>query len=356
MDEDIATDWPAQEDEAEPSPDDIIPEGANQLDVPRDDEIQEDNDPEVTSTEGDKASTEWSFPVRAAPILALQGETVTEFPLSQHISGHQSTSLVIDEKLMRMVESRYDADGIRRLNVRMALVKEHISGYSHTHLDIFQRLMPIWAGSIGFGLFVWVMMLTNLPMIGGGVFILAGLAGILLAKLDLHRISFSDHGGRHDFYLSGWRQNPFLIYNSTALLGPAFVGFLRDGEMNTQHIDVIVESMKQPAQPAPAVIEQTKALPAPIPQPPHSVAQQLPLPSQIPAPPSPQPTPLAGPPIRSPQANIPPPPVAAPIPAPLPLPSTPQAPTMVPLNSLPPPPLPPPTSPVGAPVRDPLWD
>ena len=53
---------------------------------------------------------------------------------------------------MRIVEARYDPDGVRRLNVRMALVKEHISGYSHTHLDLFQKLQAVWWGAIGFGL------------------------------------------------------------------------------------------------------------------------------------------------------------------------------------------------------------
>ena len=32
-------------------------------------------------------STPWTFPIRAAPILALQGEEVVEFPLSQHRNG-----------------------------------------------------------------------------------------------------------------------------------------------------------------------------------------------------------------------------------------------------------------------------
>ena len=354
MDEDIATDWPAQEEEETSSLDDVtlgeVTQPTNALNNGT--EEGDDSDSEADSEE-DTPSTEWSFPVRAAPILALQGETVTEFPLSQHVTGHQSTSLIVDEKLMRIVESRYDTDGIRRLNVRMALVKEHISGYSHTHLDIFQRLMPIWASSVGFGLFVWLMMFTSLPMIGGGAFILAGLAGILLAKLDLHRISFSDHGGRHDFYLSGWRQNPFLIYNSTALLGPAFVGFLRDGELDTQHIDVIVESMKQPIQPT--VIEHVKPSPVPATQPLQNISPQPPIPSQIPAPPALQPIPLAGPPVTAPQREVPPP-VAAPIPQPLPLPPAPAAPAMVPFNSLPPPPLPPPVPQAGAPALDPLWD
>ena len=355
MDEDIATDWPAQEEEETRSLADVTLGEVTQLANPDNDGAQEGDDTDSEAdNEDDKPSTEWSFPVRAAPILALQGETVTEFPLSQHVTGHQSTSLIVDEKLMRIVESRYDTDGIRRLNVRMALVKEHISGYSHTHLDIFQRLMPIWASSAGFGLFVWLMMLTNLPMIGGGAFILAGLAGILLAKLDLHRISFSDHGGRHDFYLSGWRQNPFLIYNSTALLGPAFVGFLRDGELDTKHIDVIVESMKQPIQPT--VIEHVKPSPVPAAQPLPNISPQPPIPSQIPAPPALHPIPLAGPPVTAPQTDIPSPPVAAQIPQPLPLPPAPAAPAMVPFNSLPPPPLPPPVPQAGAPAMDPLWD
>ena len=38
------------------------------------------------------ASEAWTLPIRAAPILALQGEEVIEFPLSQHRSGLESTS------------------------------------------------------------------------------------------------------------------------------------------------------------------------------------------------------------------------------------------------------------------------
>ena len=64
-----------------------------------------------------------------------------------------------------------------------------------------------------------------------------------MAQLDLHRISFSDHGGRPDFYLSGWRQEPYLIHNSTALLGPAFVEFLRTASLDTQHIDAVIKAM-----------------------------------------------------------------------------------------------------------------
>lgn len=109
------------------------------------------------------------------------------------------------------------------------------------------------------------------------MFVLAGVAGLLLMRLDLHRISFSDHGGRHDFYLSGWRQEPYLIHNSTALLGPAFVEFLRTGELETVHIDNVIESMGRPQEPAPLI----KAAPAPKP------AATLPEPAVRPALPPP---------------------------------------------------------------------
>ena len=215
------------------------------------------------------SNEQWTFPVRAAPILALQGEEVVEFPLSQHRNGTESTSLVMDDRLMRIVEARYDSDGVRRLNVRMALVKEHISGYSHTHLDLFQKLQPVWWGAIGFGLLMATGFAQSLLALGGGAFVLTGVAGLLMAQLDLHRISFSDHGGRHDFYLSGWRQEPYLIHNSTALLGPAFVDFLRTSELETKHIDAVIDAMAAPPQPAPVLSSPPPSAPA---------TPQLPLP------------------------------------------------------------------------------
>ena len=158
MDEDDAPVWPAHEDDDQPdesAPSDEAKgeDEATSASIPVDDAPVEgasdgDGDHEVNNL----VTEPWTLPVRAAPILALQGETVVEFPLSQHLNGLESTSLVMDDELMRIVEARYDADGVRRLNVRMALVKEHISGYSHTHLDLFQKLQAVWWGSIGFGL------------------------------------------------------------------------------------------------------------------------------------------------------------------------------------------------------------
>lgn len=316
----------------------------------------------------------WSLPIRAAPILALQDEEVTEFPLSQHLNGLESTSLVMDERLMRIVEARFDPDGVRRLNVRMALVKEHISGYSHTHLDLFAKLQPLWWSAIAFGTVISLGFAQSLLAIAGTPFILTGVVGWLMAKLDLHRLSFSDHGGRHDFYLSGWRQEPYLIHNSTALLGPAFVDFLRTGEIETQHINNVIETMGKPPEPAPVFSlpptpvepETPSLLPPPVtamtgppitqsePEPqfeaplePMQVVQPPPLGQtspELPPPPAPEATaPGPPPPLHAPAPPIshaPPPPMAMPAP-------------------LPPAPLPPPVLPPAPAVHvdeDALWD
>lgn len=327
------------------------------------------------------SSEAWTLPIRAAPILALQGEDVIEFPLSQHRSGLESTSLIMDDELMRIVEARYDPDGVRRLNVRMALVKEHISGYSHTHLDLFQKLQAVWWGAIGCGLVMATGFAQSLLALGGGAFVLTGVAGLLMAQLDLHRLSFSDHGGRHDFYLSGWRQEPYLIHNSTALLGPAFVEFLRTSSLDTQHIDAVIKAMGAPAQPAPELTSSPEpATPTTLPAPvehdntlvPMSVVQPQPSgPSMVPAGPA-----ISGPPtstaVSTPTSAamppLPPPPAATAAPPPKPLPAPP-APTTLPAAPLPPPPapavlppaplppapLPPPPS-QAAVDEDALWD
>ena len=244
----------------------------------------------------------------------------------------------------------------------MALVKEHISGYSHTHLDLFQKLQGVWWGSIGFGLLSGILASTTqgLLALGGGAFVLAGVAGLLLAKLDLHRLSFSDHGGRHDFYLSGWRQEPYLIHNSTALLGPAFVEFLRTSTLDTEHIDAVIDALGAPAQPAPE-LQSAPEVPAPaaLPEPTPPTTPVLPPPpsaNNTPAPPTAAAS--SGPPISTPTPAppqpLPPPP--APVQHAPPPPTLPAAPLPAPL---PPAPLPPPLAPAMVKSNvdeDALWD
>ena len=180
MDDEQSEAWPATDWEEPASHDDTsnneAPEEAPTItadadDVPADSETEEAVEQEASETLATAAAAQtgesWTLPIRAAPILALQGEEVVEFPLSQHRSGLESTSLIMDDKLMRIVEARYDPDGVRRLNVRMALVKEHISGYSHTHLDLFQKLQTVWWGAIGFGLVMATGFAQSLLALGG---------------------------------------------------------------------------------------------------------------------------------------------------------------------------------------------
>ena len=374
MEDDAFPEWPAGDDEvseekSEEQSQESSEKSVEQAEVAAEATTNEeptDSDADDVAPSDDKpaASTPsepWTLPVRAAPILALQGEEVVEFPLSQHVNGLESTSLVMDDELMRIVEARYDSDGVRRLNVRMALMKEHISGYSHTHLDLFQKLQGVWWGSIGFGLLSGILASTTngLLALGGGAFVLAGVAGLLLAKLDLHRLSFSDHGGRHDFYLSGWRQEPYLIHNSTALLGPAFVEFLRTSTLDIEHIDAVIDALGAPAQPAPE-LQSAPETPAPaaLPEPTPSATPALPPPPSVSAPAPPPVATSSGPPISNPTPAppqpLPPPP--APVQHAPPPPTLPSAPLPAPL---PPAPLPPPLAPALTKSNvdeDALWD
>ena len=59
----------------------------------------------VTSNENMEVA-QWSLPIRAAPIMALAGDDVQEFPLVETPDGLTSTSLVINEKLIR-IEKTY---------------------------------------------------------------------------------------------------------------------------------------------------------------------------------------------------------------------------------------------------------
>ena len=80
---------------------------------------------------------EWKLPIRAAPLLRqFHGETVTEYPLQQTADGRKATSLVVDEDLLRIIESRLDDDGQRRLKVSLSMKRE-ITGFKHQHNELY---------------------------------------------------------------------------------------------------------------------------------------------------------------------------------------------------------------------------
>ena len=79
---------------------------------------------------------EWNLPIRAAPLLRqFHDETVTEYPLQQSVDGRKTTSLVVDDDLLRIIESRLDDDGQRRLKVSLSMKRE-ITGFKHQHIEL----------------------------------------------------------------------------------------------------------------------------------------------------------------------------------------------------------------------------
>ena len=169
------------------------------------------------------ADEPWTLPI-ALHRCRPSGEEVVEFPLSQHRSGLESTSLIMDDKLMRSWRRVTTPTGFG-LNVRMALVKEHIWDI-HTPTWICSKSC---VGLVGCNRFrpCYGHRVRSGPLgPGGGAFVLTGVAGLLMAQLDLHRISFSDHG---DVTISTSQDGEGTLSDPQqhGAVGPAFVEFLR---------------------------------------------------------------------------------------------------------------------------------
>ena len=269
MSDSPAVDWPPHEEESTDQEADALPV-EDELDLPQDveqssestveieasEEVSQADEAEVADEEleseyGDEEEeevfdTNWSLPIRAAPILAMSKERVTEFPLTQSNDGRKATTLVVDDELVRIVEARLDNDGHRRLNVRMAMTRENFAGFSHEHHDVFQRLNLLWyACLIAAGLF-YLLAQAGKTTISGGTFLGIGLVGAFLAHLEIHRLSFSSNGARHDLTLTAFGQDKILYRGSMALLGPAMAGLIRGEELDTTNIDSLIASMHPP--------------------------------------------------------------------------------------------------------------
>ena len=80
----------------------------------------------------------WGLPIRAAPLLAQTGEVVTEYPLIQSVDGRTTTSIVVDEDLLRVVDTELGDDGHRRMKVRLT-VKQGITGFNHQHNELMHQ-------------------------------------------------------------------------------------------------------------------------------------------------------------------------------------------------------------------------
>ena len=273
---------------------------------------------------------EWGLPIRAAPLLQqFHNEKVTEYPLQQSDDGRKATSLVIDDDLLRIIESRLDDDGQRRMKVSLSMKRE-ITGFKHQHNELMHNHQFLWLGMFISGIVLLLLPPTIINFIGVILVTLSIWCGSLM-HLETHRLEFSNSGGVHVHTLHGYGTNRPFFRASMALLGSEMAGLLRNGVLETETLDQLHLSLATPA-PAPVPAPAPTPMPTQTPQAPIQ-PQILVSPISIPPPPMQIPAPPQVIPVETPP--MPGPPVAlAPLPAPLPLPTAPTP--LPPLAPLPP--------------------
>ncbi len=242
----------------------------------------------------------WSLPVRVAPVLAMSGEEVAEYPLNESPNGRKNTSLIVSDNLIRIIEATYDDDGQRRLNVK-AVLKNELTGFSHSHNELMHKHQWMWITSLLVGLAT-----LFIPFIGflGQILLAVGIVGWTYMHLEVHTLEFSTSGSKHKVAFTGYGSNRPMFRASMALLGPTIAKYMDTGEFDTESITNLHESLAIPAQPVPPIIISENP----------SVEPQGPL-TTAPPPPVMQPEP------QGPPTTAPPPPISPtgpPLPPPLP--------------------------------------
>ena len=372
MGEDAATEWPDDADPfgAEASDEEATEQPTAAAEEPLASNELEHSDDELAPVplEGAPSPEEvqWTLPVRAAPLLEqFHNESVTEYPLLQTSDGTKSTSLVLDDDLLRIIETRLDADGQRRMNVSLSMKRE-LTGFKHHHNELMHKHQYLWLGSAFLGA---LLLLSNILVFTllGLVFVSTGLWNWTKMHLETHRLEFANSGGVLTHTLRGYGTDRPFFRASMAYLGSEMAGLLRTGILDTSAVEELHASLAAPPPPPPAPVALTSPQPVEplaIPQP--AVQQQLgqpltpsPLvatvPEPLPVPATPQiiPGPPIAPPLPSapipPPQNIPPPPIPGP-PVVTPLPTA-QLPPPAPLPQMAGGmPMPPPLGIPGAPI------
>ena len=327
----------------------------------------------------------WTLPVRAAPLLhQFHNEEVTEFPLQQTVDGRESVSLIVDDDLLRIIETRLDPDGQRRMKVSLSMMRE-ITGFKHHHNQLLHKHQFLWIGTTIWGLlFLFLLSNTFVYSILGTVLTAVGAWNWMKMHLETHILEFSNSGGSLSYTLRGYGNDRPFYRASMAYIGSEMAHFLRTGTLETEAVLELHANLAAPPPALPALepqITTPPALPAPEPQittppvvhpaAPEMIATGLPNspqptpPQKIPPPPQnipPSTKPMVGPPVvtsTAAPAVLPPAPVPPPatIPsAPLPHAPPPHSTPLAPLPHAPPPPstpLPPAPAPppmVGGPM------
>ena len=302
------------------------------------------------------AIEQWTLPVRVAPVMAISGEEVKEFPLNESIDGRRNTSLIISDNLIRIIQVTYDDDGQRRLNVK-TVMKNELTGFTHSHNELMHKHQWMWISAILVGLVA-----TFIPFLGffGQLILAGGLIGWAYMHLEMHTLEFSTSGSKHRVHFTGYGSNRPMFRASMALIGPTIAKYMETGEFDTQSITTFHDSLAKPVvQEMPTIVMADDGTLEALP------GQSGPTPelSALPEPPMPSPetqTPLAppAPPINIPQPvaiQTPEPPAMAGPPAstpPQPLTAPPPPPAVT--TAPPPPPLPPPLPPATMPPPLPM--
>ena len=303
--------------------------------------------------------TDWSLPVRVAPVLALSGEKVAEYPLNESPDGRKNTSLIVSDGLIRIIEVSYDDDGQRRLNVK-AVFKNELTGFSHNHNELMHKHQWMWLTALFAGLAT-----SFIPFFGfvGQFLIATGVIGWVYMHLEVHTLEFSTSGSKHKVAFTGYGSNRPAFRASMALIGPTIAKYMEAGEFDTDSINNLHKSLAAPAPQVPPVVIDDQSTPL-LPEagsentlqgPPVSKTEAQMDEAQPPLPPPPAPQEMPTPP---PPTSLPPPPAPQEMPTPpLPtsLPSPPEPQEITPLPSTPSgPPLPPPLPPATLPPPLPL--
>lgn len=269
---------------------------------------------ENSSSNAESISVPWTLPVRVAPVLAMSGEDVAEYPLNESPDGRKNTSLIVTDNLIRIIEVTYDDDGQRRLNVK-AVLKNELTGFSHSHNELMHKHQWMWITSFLVGLAT-----LFVPFIGflGQILLAVGIIGWTYMHLEVHNLEFSTSGSKHKVAFTGYGSNRPMFRASMALLGPTIAKYMDTGEFDTESIISLHESLAIPTQQIPPVVIDEQ----PLNEVPHT--QQITEPTSEPtpvqavtAPPPPvmQPEPQ-GPPTTAPPPSIAP--TGLPLPPPLP--------------------------------------
>ena len=319
---------------------------------------------EDSSPSAESISVPWTLPVRVAPVLAMSGEDVAEYPLNESPDGRKNTSLIVTDNLIRIIEVTYDDDGQRRLNVK-AVLKNELTGFSHSHNELMHKHQWMWITSFLVGLAT-----LFVPFIGflGQILLAVGIIGWTYMHLEVHNLEFSTSGSKHKVAFTGYGSNRPMFRASMALLGPTIAKYMDTGEFDTESIISLHESLAIPTQQIPPVVidEQplnevphTQQITEPTSEPTSVQAVTAPPPPVMQPEPQGPPTTAPPPPVMQPEpqgppTTAPPPPVMQPEPQGPPT-TAPPPPVMQPEPQGPPTTAPPPPiAPTGPPLPPPL--